>query len=246
MLISRNISIATAAALGLAAAPAAALAAGGAEVVDSADAFAAEAEADAAESRLADLVPTGGLQARWRVRAPSAGSQRWYQRLDWQPATGWAAHLLVERDPGEARWNDYTSAYLDWRGRRGSVTVGDLRPGFGQGLVFGRSGARGGASRPGPRGDRTCAGYRSTAESGAVRGVLVPCTGGRPRWRCWPRPWRGMAASPPTAGSPLCWRPALMPPPPSGRPETGCEAAPWGRRCAGAGREAPAACRCCR
>jgi len=54
--------------------------------------------------------------------------------------------------------------------------VGDLRPGSGQGLVFGRAGARGGSS-PGPRRDRERAGYRSTAESAAVTGILL-----RSRW----------------------------------------------------------------
>ena len=138
-----------------------------------ADSFAGEADGALEEGRLADLLPAGRLEARWRARRRSAAALRLYQRVDWQPRPGLAAHFLAERDPGEARWDDFSSGYVDWRGQWGSATAGDLRPGFGQGLVFGRSGARGGVSSPAPVGDRSHAGYRSTGESGAVRGLLL-------------------------------------------------------------------------
>lgn len=137
-----------------------------------AKAFVEDSDAALEEWRLADLLPGGRLAIRWRLRGTPGASLRQYQRVDWQPRPGLALHALAERDPGEVRWTDFTTWYADWRGHLGALTVGDLRPGFGQGLVFGRAGSRGGSS-PGPRSDRAQAGYRSTAESAAVAGVLL-------------------------------------------------------------------------
>ncbi|MBM3279412.1 MAG: hypothetical protein FJY95_15240 [Candidatus Handelsmanbacteria bacterium] len=53
---------------------------------------------------------------------------------------------------GKARWGDFAAAHYHWRHSRRlfSLSAGDPRPGFGQGLVFGRpAGAGAGPARPG-------------------------------------------------------------------------------------------------
>ena len=103
------------------------------------------------------------------------GRSRLYQRLDWELGEGKGIYVLAEKDPGESRWDDFTTFHLRW-GRPGlpvELVVGDLKPGFGQGLLFGRYASRGGVPAAAGRRESQRIGYRSSGENGALRGVAL-------------------------------------------------------------------------
>ena len=124
--------------------------------------FSNEADAPVLEGRAADLRSESRLALRWRLQTDSAayGRSRLYQRLDWQLGEGRGIYLLAEKDPGERRWDDFTSFHLRCRSSALplDLVAGDLKPGFGQGLLFGRYASRGGvptaAARRGEPADR--------------------------------------------------------------------------------------------
>ena len=143
-----------------------------------------EEDAGYLEQRLDDL---GGLDAaavRWRVRGAEAAWERWqlYQRVEVAPVSGQAFFGLTERDPGESGWSDFRTFYYAVQRRRSEWVVGDLRPGTGAGLVFGRN-RRGSIAPRMPAGDSRRLGYRSSGENHALRGVA---------WRYEGRVWSGM------------------------------------------------------
>ena len=136
------------------------------------------------EQRLDDL---GGLDAaavRWRVRGAEADRERWrlYQRVEVAPVSGQAFFGLTERDPGESGWSDFRTFYYAVQRPRSEWVVGDLRPGTGAGLVFGRS-RRGSIAPRMPAGDSRRLGYRSSGENNALRGAA---------WRYEGRAWTGV------------------------------------------------------
>jgi len=90
-------------------------------------------------------------------------------------------YVLVEKDPGEKRWADFAAFYLRWQGRVWplEIVVGDVRPGWGQGVVFGRAAARRGTPFPAFRRDSEKIDYRSSGENGAVRGLAFYYRGRR-------------------------------------------------------------------
>lgn len=130
---------------------------------------------DALESRLADLREEHRFSLRWRAKGAEAAADRLqlYQRLEWKLGTGTEFHLLTERDPGESRWADFASFYLQWRSRSRPMYLvfGDLRPGWASGLVCGRGSGRGGVPLSHPGVDRARVGYRSSGENGSLRGI---------------------------------------------------------------------------
>lgn len=136
------------------------------------DPFAGEENAAARESELAEQNGAGALSLRLRTQG-APGRTRQYQRLEWK-GPHQEAYLLVERDPGEKHWADFAAGYYHWRAAAHAFafTAGDLRPGFGQGLVFGRSGGRG-APFPALRQDRANPGYRASGENDALRGLAL-------------------------------------------------------------------------
>ena len=81
-----------------------------------------------------DAVGEASFHLRWRVRGWRGLKS--YLRGEWL-GEGQEVFVLVERDVGE-RWSDYTSFYYKHELAQGELVVGDLRPGFGVGLVFGR------------------------------------------------------------------------------------------------------------
>jgi len=129
----------------------------------------------ALESRLADFREPHRFSLRWRVKGSEVEAERLqlYQRLEWKLGTGTEFHLLTERDPGESRWADFASFYLHWRSRSRpmAVVLGDLRPGWGSGLVCGRGSGRGGVPLSHPGVDSERVGYRSSGENGSLRGI---------------------------------------------------------------------------
>ncbi|MEW6751543.1 MAG: hypothetical protein AB1505_11290 [Candidatus Latescibacterota bacterium] len=144
--------------------------------------FCEEGDPAALEDQLADQGEARPLALRWRLRGDGwdGGSLQAYQRLEWRLGEGREVYLLAERDPGEPRWPDFAAFYLAWQAphRPLSVVAGDLLPGWGAGLVFGR--ASGPASLPltQPGTDSRRVGYRSAAEMRSLRGVWVGRRGG--------------------------------------------------------------------
>ena len=117
---------------------------------------------------------------RLQSASPAAEATRVYQRLELRDGE---VFFLVERGPGEPRWNDFSTFYLRWSSlaRPIEVVVGDLRPGFGQGLLFSRS-SRNGAGVWRPRADHPRLGYRSSGENDAFRGLGVRGRAGLLSW----------------------------------------------------------------
>ena len=109
------------------------------------------------------------------------GGARLYQRLEWRSERGREAYLLVEKDPGEGRWADFAAFYLQWQSsfKPLQILLGDMRPGFGQGLVFGRSGKGRNSVSPTLKNDSKSVAFRSKGENEALRGLILRYRGGR-------------------------------------------------------------------
>ena len=123
----------------------------------------------------------GGRPVALRLRASGASADytggKLYQRLEWRPAMAWRLYLLTEKDAGESRWNDFSALYAEWARPSGiDLVAGDLRPGFGQGLLFSRSAVRAATRLPSIRRDSARLGHRSSAENASLRGVALRWT----------------------------------------------------------------------
>lgn len=149
-----------------------------------ADEFVVEEDVEYLEQRLDDGGGLGELAVRWRVRGAERDWQRLqlYQRVEWAPREGQVFFALTERDPGEGDWRDFSSYYYRLKGKAGEVVVGDLRPGFAAGMVFGRGG-RGGMAAGVSADDSARLGYRSSGENQALRGGV---------WRLGKGRWQGV------------------------------------------------------
>ena len=143
-----------------------------------------EEDASYLEQRLDDLRALDAAAVRWRVRGAEMAWEQWqlYQRVEVAPVRGQAFFGLAERDRGEANWSDFRAFYYAVQRRQSEWVVGDLRPGTGAGLVFGRS-RRGSIAPRMPAGDSRRLGYRSSGENHALRGAA---------WRYQGRTWSGM------------------------------------------------------
>ena len=148
------------------------------------DVFVEEGDAGYLEQRLDDGGVLRDLSLRWRVRGAEKSWERLqvYQRVEWKPRDGQAFFGLVERDPGEREWRDFSAFYYRVAGKMGEVVIGDLRPGFGAGVVFGR-GRRSSVNARVPTADSARLEYRSSGENAAVRGVV---------WRYGKGRWEGV------------------------------------------------------
>ena len=148
------------------------------------DVFVEEGDVGYLEQRLDDGGVLRDLSLRWRVRGAEKSWERLqvYQRVEWKPRDGQAFFGLVERDPGEREWRDFSAFYYRVAGKMGEVVIGDLRPGFGAGVVFGR-GRRSSVNARVPTADSVRLEYRSSGENAAVRGVV---------WRYGKGRWEGV------------------------------------------------------
>jgi len=129
------------------------------------------------EAMLADTEQgIGELAVRTRVRQRSASVNQvsLYRRARWTLPSGHQFHVVAERDAGEPDWHDFVALYGRWQlSEAVQVHVGDLRPGFAQGLVFSRGSGRGGTVTPLRRSDSDAIGYRASGENQALRGVSL-------------------------------------------------------------------------
>ncbi len=139
--------------------------------------FLEEEEIEELESSLADRPSSQRLALRWRLQgaSPKLRRTRIYQRLEWRWGLGCEVYLITERDPGEPGWADFAAFYLQWKSvlRPLELVAGNLRPGFGQGIVFSRAQDRGGIPSLSMGGDSERLGHRSSAENPVLRGVAV-------------------------------------------------------------------------
>ena len=71
--------------------------------------------------------------------------------------------------------------YLQWQSsfKPLQILLGDMRPGFGQGLVFGRSGKGRNSVSPILKNDSNSVAFRSKGENEALRGLILRYRGGR-------------------------------------------------------------------
>ena len=155
------------------------------------DVFVEEGDAGYLEQRLDDGGVLRDLSLRWRVRGAEKSWERLqvYQRVEWKPRDGQAFFGLVERDPGEREWRDFSAFYYRVAGKMGEVVIGDLRPGFGAGVVFGR-GRRSSVNARVPTADSARLEYRSSGENAAVGGVALWQRAVGRGIAGWPRPAR--------------------------------------------------------
>jgi hypothetical protein len=87
----------------------------------------------------------------------------------------WNGRLIIEKDPGETRMTDFIAGYSEvkrWAGLD-RLVIGDFRPGFAQGLIFSRLSRVIFSPDLFKRYDSGSIGYNSTAENGALRGVML-------------------------------------------------------------------------
>jgi competence ComEA-like helix-hairpin-helix protein len=127
------------------------------------------------------------LQCRLRLWCPDGNEGHrlftaWkiYSRTSLSAGKGFRVGWVTEKDPEEAHAYDFVAGYAELRDRWGfdQIVVGDFRPGFGQGLLFSRF-ARSmdglGLARKRPTQE---VGYRSSTETGALRGLFLRSTMG--------------------------------------------------------------------
>ena len=100
------------------------------------------------EAMLADSEQAIGelaLRTRVRQRSTSLNQASLYRRARWTFPSGSQLHVVAERDAEEPDWHDFVAVYARWQlSESVQAHVGDLRPGFAQGLVFSRGAGRGG------------------------------------------------------------------------------------------------------
>ena len=118
------------------------------------------------------------LQYKSRVtrpskRANSFGDMRLYQRLEIASPARLSAFFLTERDPEEPTLTDHVTGYIALPLSRINIIIGDVRPEWGQGLLFSRrTRSATGLSYARAR-TATQLGNRTSTEHGALRGIYL-------------------------------------------------------------------------
>ena len=106
-------------------------------------------------------------------RANSFGDMRLYQRLEIASPARLSAFFLTERDPEEPVITDYVTGYIALPLSRVNIIIGDVRPEWGQGLLFSRrTRTATGLSYARAR-TATQSGNRTSIEHGALRGIYL-------------------------------------------------------------------------
>ncbi len=135
-----------------------------------------------------DQVSHLNVRSRWETKLqPAAGFREGnyagsrlhsYQKILLQPGTKWQAGVLFEKDPGEGKWNDFTSFHLSIHnvGIVSRCIAGDFLMESGQGIAMWRGNdyTKGGdVIRPLVRKERNLVPYLSSNEQNFLRGVAV-------------------------------------------------------------------------
>ena len=106
-------------------------------------------------------------------RANSFNDLRLYQRLQIVSPARLSAFFLTERDPEEPALTDYVTGYIALPLSRVNIIIGDVRPEWGQGLLFSRrTRSATGLSYARTR-TATQLGNRTSIEHGALRGIYL-------------------------------------------------------------------------
>ena len=106
-------------------------------------------------------------------RANSFGDMRFYQRLEIASPARLSAFFLTERDPEEPTLTDHITGYIALPLSRVNIILGDVRPEWGQGLLFSRrTRSATGLSYARAR-TATQLGNRTSIEHGALRGIYL-------------------------------------------------------------------------
>ena len=106
-------------------------------------------------------------------RANSFGDMRLYQRLEISSPAHLSAFFLTERDPEEPTLTDHVTGYIALPLSRIDIILGDVRPEWGQGLLFSRrTRSATGLSYARAR-TATQSGNRTSTEHGALRGIYL-------------------------------------------------------------------------
>ncbi len=106
-------------------------------------------------------------------RANRFDDMRLYQRLEIASPRGLSAFFLTERDPEEPALADHVTGYIALPLSRANIILGDVRPEWGQGLLFSRrTRIATGLSYARAR-SATKSGNRTSTEHGALRGIYL-------------------------------------------------------------------------
>ncbi len=106
-------------------------------------------------------------------RANSFNDLRLYQRLQIVSPARLSAFFLTERDPEEPTLTDHVTGYIALPLSRVNIIIGDVRPEWGQGLLFSRrTRSATGLSYARAR-NTTRLGNRTSTEHGALRGIYL-------------------------------------------------------------------------
>ena len=109
------------------------------------------AEGDEGSLEPAAQQESGKVHGRLRLQAAEASLDGMHTQQRVILHSGlWELAVLSERDPGEGRWHDHVVGSAQRTAPGMDLTVGHLRPAFGQGLLFGR-GRSTGVPVPAPR-----------------------------------------------------------------------------------------------
>ena len=115
-------------------------------------------------------------------RANQFDDTRLYQRLEIVSPWGISAFFLTERDPREPTLTDHVTGYIAVPLSRVTLILGDVRPEWGQGLLFSRrTRIATGLSYARAR-SATKSGNRTSTEHGALRGIYLSGSHGRAFW----------------------------------------------------------------
>ena len=132
------------------------------------------------------------LQCRMRLWCPDGSEKhplfkawRIYSKTSLSAGDGFRVGWVTEKDPEEAHAYDFIAGYVEIRDRWGfdQIVIGDFRPGFGQHVLFSRSDRSMDGLGLVKKHSTNAVGYRSSAETGALRGLLLKRTMG---------PWEGI------------------------------------------------------
>ncbi len=106
-------------------------------------------------------------------RANSFGDMRLYQRLQIASPTRLSAFFLTERDPEEPTLTDYVTGYIALPLSHVNIILGDVRPEWGQGLLFSRRTRNATGLSYARARNATQSGNRTSIEHGALRGIYL-------------------------------------------------------------------------